>query len=368
MGKIRILMVIPSLEGGGAERVMVNLVNHLNRDLFEPYLYVERFEGKYARELRSDVKVICAGDRRGFSRLFFLAGQIRKLRPQIVFVMMLPLATVATRLAHVGAMTVIRETESRPAEQFQQSLLPRLLNRWAFRLAKRYIAPADATKHYLVQRYHLSAKQICVINNPVNIQEVRDLAGTSGENPRDKLRLIGVGRLTYQKGFDLLIRALSEVQGFAWKLRIVGNGPLEDDLKDQARRCGLEEQIEFMGFQENPYPLMRSSDLLVLSSRWEGLPNVILEAMAVGVAVLATRCPTGPDEIITPGVDGELCEIESESLARHIESLAKDRNMLNHLAAGGTRRVADFDLPTIVKKYETYFTGLVAPDRVESCR
>ena len=359
MEKIKILMVIPSLEGGGAERVMLNLINHLSRDRFDLYLYVERFQGKYVAELRDDVTVICAEDRRGVARLFFLRKQIKRLKPKVVFIMMLPIASIAVRLAFVGAHPVIRETESRPAEQVKQGLFPRILNRLGMQLASQLVAPAAAAKIYLQERYNVAADKVTVINNPVNIKAIQEAAAAPLEfSPKD-VNLLAVGRLKYQKGFDLLLESLEKVKGVNWRLRILGNGPLEMELKDQASACGVEQRVEFMGFQQNPYAVMRASDLFILSSRWEGLPNVVLEAMAAGVAVLATRCPTGPEEIITPGVDGELCEIAVDSLTEHIDKLGASSSLREKLAEGGTKRIADFDLSCIIDKYERFFLSLL---------
>ena len=152
-----------------------------------------------------------------------------------------------------------------------------------------------------------------------------------------------------------MLEALAGIKSFAWTLRILGNGPLEAELRQQATSLGIGGQVEFMGFQQNPYAIMRSSDLFVLSSRWEGLPNVVLEAMATGVAVLATRCPTGPEEIITPGVNGELCEITADSLRSQIEKLGASRPLRDALVEGGHQRIVDFDLPHIIDRYEQFF-------------
>jgi glycosyltransferase involved in cell wall biosynthesis len=128
-------------------------------------------------------------------------------------------------------------------------------------------------------------------------------------------------------------------------------------LRRLAADRGISGRVEFLGLQTNPYSFMASSDLLVLSSRWEGLPNVVLEGMASGVPVLATRCPTGPEEIITPGLDGELCEIDSASLAAAIEKLFADRENLGKISAAAAARIRHFDLPKIIKQYEKYFLG-----------
>ncbi len=355
MDRTKILMVIPSLEGGGAERVMVNIINHLDRERFELSLYVERLEGKYVEDLRDDVQVVCAGNRRGLSRLFFLRNQIRQIKPDVVFIMMLPIAVIAARLAFVGTIPVVRETQSLPISHVRQGLIPRFLNWLGMKTAYRLVAPAEAAKRYLQKRYGLDEKRIAVINNPVNINEIQQAVSDPLSFTSGVVHLVAIGRLKYQKGFDLLLQALAPIDQFKWKLRILGNGPLEEELKDQASAYGIGEQVEFMGFQENPYAIMRASDLFILSSRWEGLPNVVLEAMAVGVAVLATRCPTGPEEIITPGVNGELCDISVDSLTANIKEIGLSSSVRKTLVEGGHKRILDFDLPSIIDRYETFF-------------
>jgi glycosyltransferase involved in cell wall biosynthesis len=357
MPKVKILMIIPTLGSGGAERVMVNLLNHLDREKFEPTLYLEQIEGEYLSALKDDIEVVSAGERRGVIRLLFLRGLIRRLRPQIVFIMMLSAAVISARLARIGAKTVIRETESRPPEQVRQNGLIRWLNRTGIRAADCYIAPAEAAKRYLVDRYRLLPEDIHVINNPVDIAKIQNLAQAPQDFDSEEFNLLSVGRLTHQKGYDLLIEGLARIQEIPWRLRILGKGKDEPMLRRLAADRGISGRVEFLGLQTNPYSFMASSDLLVLSSRWEGLPNVVLEGMASGVPVLATRCPTGPEEIITPGLDGELCEIDSASLAAAIEKLFADRENLEKLSAAAAARIRHFDLPKIIKQYEKYFLG-----------
>ncbi len=355
MSKVKLLMVIPSLQGGGAERVMVHLLNHLDRDRFSVHLYVEKFEGRYVEEIPDDIEVTGPGDRRKLAKLFFLRDEIRRIKPDVVFIMMLPIAAIAVRMARVGAVAVIRETESRPADQFKQDRMAMLVNRLGFRLADHYIAPAEGTKAYLESRYRLSAEKITVINNPVNIKEIHAAAEGAPPFGDGSFQILAVGRLSYQKGFDLLIRAVAELKNLDWRLRILGTGPLESELTDLAESLDVGDRVQFMGFQKNPHALMRASDLLVLSSRWEGLPNVVLEGLAAGVAILATRCPTGPEEIITPGIDGELCQIEVESLTENIQSLGEAADRRAALVEAGNHRIRDFALPRIIEKYEQYF-------------
>ncbi len=355
MSKIKMMMVLPTFASGGAERVMLNILNHLDREVFEPVLYLQQAEGEYLSALKEDVEIITPGSRRGLTRLLFLRREIRRIRPRIVFIMLLPIAGLAARLSASGAVTVLRETESRPKTQVHQGAFISWLNRAGMRACDLYIAPAEGAKKYLQDRYRLEADRIHVIHNPVDIARIEQLAKSPVAVDCEEFNLVAVGRLTYQKGFDLLIEALATLVEIPWRLRILGEGPDEELLRDLATQAGLAERIEFLGIQSNPYAYMAHSDLLVLSSRWEGLPNVVLEGMASGVPVLATRCPTGPDEIITPGVDGQLCEINAESIADAIRQLYEQRATLGELANAARKRIKTFDLPNIMQQYEAFF-------------
>ena len=149
-------------------------------------------------------------------------------------------------------------------------------------------------------------------------------------------------------------------------LRILGTGEDEEDLKQLVETKGLADRVEFLGFRDDALAHMRAADLFVLSSRWEGFANVIVEAMAMGTAVVATDCPHGPAEIITDGLNGRLVPVRNpKALARVIDEVLADPKSRADMAAAGVVRAEDFGVSAIAGKYATSFRNFSASSAAE---
>jgi glycosyltransferase involved in cell wall biosynthesis len=185
----------------------------------------------------------------------------------------------------------------------------RALYRRAYALADRIICQSDYMLQDLAANLGLRKGKLVRIYNPVDIDRIRDLAdqGTC-PYPEGRPRLVAVGKLAYQKGYDLLLPALAQLRQRHPRaiLSILGEGEERAALEAQAADLGLEGSVRFLGFRDNPYPYLKHADLFVLASRYEGFANVILEAMACGKPVVATDCPGGNREAVEPGVTGWL--------------------------------------------------------------
>jgi glycosyltransferase involved in cell wall biosynthesis len=172
--------------------------------------------------------------------------------------------------------------------------------------------------------YDVPEDKALIINNPVDVKTVQRLAeAQSTPDTAASFRIVTAGRLARQKGFDLLLQALAKLEKGSFHMRILGQGPEEAALKQQAKELGLSECVEWAGFIENPYTTMASADLYLMSSRYEGFPNAVLEAGALGVPVVAFNCIQDMSEIIVEGVTGLLVPPEdTDALAAAIQKAA----------------------------------------------
>jgi glycosyltransferase involved in cell wall biosynthesis len=199
----------------------------------------------------------------------------------------------------------------------------------------------------------IDEKKLVVLNNPVDLVYIQ---GRSNAPPphswminKTEPILLGIGRLTEQKGFDVLLRALAIVQRtLPTKLIILGEGPLKKHLRNLSSQLGIKEKVDFPGYVDNPYAYIKNSDVFVLSSRWEGFVNVILESLTLGTQVVATDCWSSPREMLLDGELGHLTPINDPvSMADAIVDALQ-----NPITPGALqKRARDFCLSKIVAQY-----------------
>lgn len=359
----KVLFAIHYLGGGGAERVILRILHRLNREKFVPVLLVLEDKGAYRSEVPADVRVLdCArygaGGRwiwlRNFARL------LRQEKPDVVvsFLWFTNVVAILCRFfSGVPCRLVLseRSTIQGSREGFLTEVLRRLSIRFLYRAADRVIPNSEGLRAQLTGRYRLPARMVTVVQNPLDIEEIlaRGTDGVKGdEGPAGLPLVLGIGRLSREKGFDLLIRAAAAART-PFRLVLLGEGPSARRLHNLAESLGIADWIEFAGFQANPYAWLRRTAVFVLPSRYEGFPNSLLEAMALGVPCIATRCPTGPEEIVTDDVDGLLVPVEDPTaLAAAIDRLLEDPALRERLGGAARERVRAYDAPGVVRRFE----------------
>jgi glycosyltransferase involved in cell wall biosynthesis len=200
------------------------------------------------------------------------------------------------------------------------------LAKWFYPWADGITAVSKGVADDLALATRLSSDQIQVIYNPIVTPALQKKSEAILEHPwfrsGEPPVVLGVGRLVAQKAFDMLIEAFAQVRrSQPARLLILGEGEERPMLEALVRQLGLEGDVELPGFVSNPYPYMAHADLFVLSSRWEGLPTVLVEAMSLRTQVIATDCPSGPREILRNGLYGQLVPVgDPDALALAIEN------------------------------------------------
>jgi glycosyltransferase involved in cell wall biosynthesis len=334
----RLAIFLPGLYGGGAERTMLNLAQGLAGRGYAVDLVLAQAEGPYLVEVPESVRLVELHARRlrAWRTLASLPALVRYLRreqPEAILSALVH-ANIATlwarRLAGVPQRAVINEQNM--FSRWNQQLPNR--SRWlALRLVRRFypwadgiVAVSKGVAHDLAQVVRIPDERIQVIYNPIVTPELQMKARAPLKHPLltpdGPPVILAVGRLTAQKDFATLIHAFALVrQAHPARLLILGEGEERSMLEALVRQLGLDQDVDLPGFVDNPYAYMAHASLFVLSSRWEGLPTVLVEALYCGAPIVATDCPSGPREILADGQYGQLVPVGNVvALAQAIEA------------------------------------------------
>ena len=328
--KLRPLFILADLEAGGAQRVILTVIRHLNRLIFEPHLAIINKSGPMAKEIPKNVRIHDIKAERVRYSLQGILRLCRSIRPEVIVSTLGHLNLFLLVLKYflaIKAHLIIREANTPDIRLRYTSypLLYRYLYRTLYPLADRVICNSNFMKEDLVANFSLQTDKISVIPNPVDVERIGHIIRNS-HNPclKGKRHLVTVGRLNYQKGFDFLLKAFNKARQKAPSihLTIVGDGPEKGSLRRLAVDLGVVDSVTFVGQQDNPFPFMAHADLFVSSSRYEGSPNAVLESLACGTPVLAFDCPGGTGEIIEEGKNGWLVPSEDwEAMSEKIVEL-----------------------------------------------
>jgi len=370
MKKFKILFILGSLSGGGAQRVILNIIRYINKERFIPYLSLFNFEGDFIGYLPDDIIIYDLKTKRARYSFYRLAKLINIVKPDIVF-SSLPyvdeIVCAALKLSKYSPKTIFRSSNFITKSLKQEQKAVRLLAPWSYRSSDKIIASTKAMKKDFQGFLKIPSDKIKVIPNPIDLKMINSLSNECIKECnffditlQNLPIIISVGSLEDQKGYTYLIKAFSLVlRDIPAKLVILGKGKKQKELNGLAKDLKIINNIYFPGFVNNPFKYIKESDIFVLSSLWEGFPNAIIEAMACGTPVVSTNCPSGPDEIITPGFDGLLVPpADAEALAEEILRILNDRKLASKLSKNARDRVKDFDAKKIVIEYERLFLSV----------
>lgn len=296
-----IVFVLPSLAGGGAERVALTLAAGLKQRGRDVRLVLLTCAGPLGPLVDPAIPVTDLERPRLRAALPRLLAALRAIRPAAVFSTfgyvnlalagMKPLLPRSTRL-------FFREANL-PSANLALSAKPALMraaHRYAFARAHRVLATSRRMADEMTALFGVPPAKIALLPNPVDETALRN--ATPRREPGDGLRFVGVGRLTHQKGFDRLLPLLPETA----RLVLLGDGPDRAALTAQAAALGCAERVTFLGFRDDAAAWIAGADALLLPSRWEGVPNAALEALALGTPVIGTPEAGGLAEIGSAGL------------------------------------------------------------------
>jgi glycosyltransferase involved in cell wall biosynthesis len=349
---------------GGATRVILNLVNNLDREEFDINLVVFNNKGELLPKVKEHIKIYNLNSQRVMLGTKKLTALLIGEKPKVVFTgithvnlavaILIPVLKVFLK----NTIFITREVNipSIRAKYLEKSkrmdyIYKRVISRFDL-----IIAQSKYMKQDIASSYKLNDKKILVVNNPIDIEYInREINREKDINiyPNNKINIVAVGMLRKQKGFEKLIHVF-KILDKKYHLHIIGDGQERKTLEKKILDLNLKDKVTLHGLKKNPYIYMKKADLVVLSSLYEGFPNVILEANVCGKFVVANRCAGVDEEIIIDGINGTLVENNNyEKFAKAIEKYTS-KKIDSEKVIDTTKK---YNVKNIVNIYRNIFLG-----------
>lgn len=371
--KRKILFLIESLSGGGAEKVLTVLLKHFDYEKYEVTICPVVDTGVYCDEVKSYVvsyQPIVSYHGNCFSRL------LNKIKYKLVY-SILPLSVVYkwfvpkdndVEIAFCEGF-VTKLLSHAKSDAFKVSWLHTNLttNPWPITLGiykdieeekqayskfNRIVCVSKTVEQSFQKRYGLE-DHTCTIYNPIDVDDIWEKAGKRSQVNDDIFRIISIGRLVPQKGYDRLLHVIRQLydDGINLHLLILGEGTDRAALEKYICKNNMQSYVCLPGFDKNPYRHLVNSDLFICSSRAEGFSLVIAEAMALSVPVLSTYC-SGPNELLGDGKYGLLVDNTENGLLKGLEKAISEKKMMEEYANKAKMRLAEFAPINIINQIE----------------
>jgi glycosyltransferase involved in cell wall biosynthesis len=375
MARKKVCFVLPSLSGGGAERVAVQILNALDPLVWDRSMYLFRREGPYLDAVDGAIALSSGAGGSRIGRWMALRRFLVETRPDLVVAFLSYLSVLsAVSAARIGARVVF--DQGTPVSAFLTDRdyhwrLPwhRRVFSWASRLgyqrADAIVATSKGVAEDLATEFGVAADRIHIVHNPIDLHAIA-LASSEPIDPAYETALaspviVAAGRLADVKNYPLLIEAVAVLRArVPVRLLILGSGDLESSLRELVSQKRLDQAVTFAGFQSNPWKYIARADVFALTSRYEGFGNVLVEAMACGVPVVATSSP-GTRDIVSAGLDGLLVDQhEPAALAAALARVIEDSPLRARMGAEARRSATRFALPIIAGVYDGVFRRVLA--------
>lgn len=359
--KIKLMVLLPLYGYGGTEKVLSTIVENIDKNIFDVTFVILDNNKEVRFESQSiNVRVIDLECNRVLLSGFKIRKVINEIKPDLVLTGQSHLNLYVSMLKFIGfirnSKLIIRESivlsNNLPFQNAILKIIYKKLVSFFYRKADKIIAQSDDMLNDLNANFHIDLNKLVKINNPIKEKEnvtERKLLDT-------KRNILAIGRLVPQKGFDRMLRIISKIKGEDFKLYICGDGSERTKLESMIVDLGIQEKIELLGMVPNPSDYLKEVDLLIMSSYYEGFPNVLLEAGIAGIPVVCFECLGGVNEIMKDGLNGFMIKDndEDEFAEKIMEGLSTsfDRDEIIKIT------LSNFSLEKIMETYKTEFVRL----------
>lgn len=371
----KVCFVLPSLNGGGAERAAVQILNGLDPNQWDRSMFLFAREGPYLAEVDPSIAITSADTASRWGRWRALRSFIARERPDLVMAFLSFFSALsAVRAAHTRAKVVFNLQT--PMSAFLTDADYHWQRRWhkaAFAAVARVgYAAADliiATSHGvardLTNTFGIDPGHIRVLANPVDLDRVRAAIAEPIDAavlpPGEAPLIVAAGRLAEAKNYPLMIEAFAMLrQRMPARLCILGQGELEGEVRQLIAARGLSGSVSLAGFQANPWKYIAKADVFLLTSRYEGFGNVLIEAMALAVPVVATAS-AGTRDIVDQDGDGLLVDSHTpQAVAAALGRVLENRDLRASLSSQAAASAEQFSAPRVIARYDQVLKQVAA--------
>ncbi len=375
--KKKLFFYIGTLGGGGAEHVLLALLNNLDRKKYDLAIILNRMDGRLVNQIPSDVRLFDRSEtyKSGINlvnRFWGLAKLIKRENPDLVISFLTGANRSLMRCRYFvnrNVKFILREGNNpdhikRSAVSVKEKLLSRFEVRWLYPKADQIITASTGIKNDFVENWGMKSGLFTAIHNMIDISQIQkqvndapELQAGNGEKT-----LIAVGRLVKQKGYDDLLKVFAKVrERIPSRLIILGAGPEKLNIETWIQDLSLDGDVIMPGYVNNPWEYMKMADLYLSTSLYEGFHLTIVEAMACGTTPVITDCDYGPREIIDDGINGYLCPVgDIENMAKKVTELLKDEPARKRASKKAEEKAMQFDISVTIKNYEELFDEMMA--------
>ncbi len=380
-GVIKLLFLLPTFTFGGAERTSLNLLKGMDKNRFRIHLATSRNIYQYFERIEIE-KFIAIEDlgldawfkslKRFLSDVLKVASLLKTEKPDLAFGMMhypSSLLVFAKKLYNLKVKIIVspRGPSTEYLRHFEHKFLRKVYLKWIFGFFCRYadgiVISSAGMKKECIRDYHAIPDRVEVIPNSIDMNDIKIKAEEEIDldMPAEFKYIATSGRLEREKNIPILLKAFSELRREEKiKLLVIGDGSERKKLERLSHELDIREDVIFVGYQNNPYKFIRRSDIFVHTCLFEGFANVIIEAMACKVPVVAVNCPYGPRDIIKHEENGFLVPMDDEkALIDVLLILADNKELRDFIAKRGFERAMDFSVKKMVDGYQSFFYKII---------